>query len=76
VRLPLGAQVSLTDAGGAQRVYRVVAVRSYPKTALPARLFTAGAAARLVLITCGGTFDAAAHHYSDNVVVYAVPVNT
>jgi hypothetical protein len=74
VRLPLGARVSLTDAGGAQRVYRIVAVRSYPKSALPARLFTGATGARLVLITCGGAFDAAAHHYSDNVVVYAVPV--
>jgi hypothetical protein len=74
IRLPIGARVSLTDAAGAQRMYRVVAVRSYPKRALPARLFTGAATARLVLVTCGGTFDAAAHHYSDNIVVYAVPV--
>lgn len=73
IRLPLGARVALTDAAGAQRVYRVAAVRSYPKTALPARLFT-GVTARLVLVTCGGAFDAASHHYSDNVIVYAVPV--
>jgi Sortase domain len=75
IRLPIGARVSLTDAAGAQRMYRVVAVRSYPKRALPARLFTGATTARLVLVTCGGTFDAAAHHYSDNIVVYAVPVD-
>ena len=74
IRLPLGARVALTDAAGAQRVYRVAAVRSYPKAALPARLFTGATSARLVLVTCGGAFDAASHHYSDNVVVYAVPV--
>jgi len=27
----------------------------------------------LVLLTCGGAFDEATHHYADNVVVYAVP---
>lgn len=75
IRLPLGARVSLRDAAGAQRIYRVVAVRSYPKRSLPARLFTGGTAARLVLVTCGGTFDPVAHHYSDNIVVYAVPVD-
>jgi hypothetical protein len=75
IRLPLGARVSLTDAAGAQRIYRVVAVRSYPKRALPARLFTGAPTARLVLVTCGGTFDAAAHRYSDNIVVYGVPVD-
>ena len=49
-------------------------MRSYPKTALPARLFTGATSARLVLVTCGSAFDAASHHYSDNDVVYAVPV--
>ena len=28
---------------------------------------------RLVLITCGGPFDWATHHYYDNVLVYASP---
>jgi hypothetical protein len=27
-----------------------------------------------VLVTCGGTFDERRRHYSDNVVVYALPV--
>ena len=76
VRLPLGARVTVRDAAGAGRTYRVVAVRSYPKTALPASVFTGSGRARLVLVTCGGAFDAAAHHYSDNIVVYAVPVTS
>lgn len=76
VRLPLGAKVTLRDAAGAAHTYRVAAIRSYPKTALPASVFTGAGEARLVLVTCGGAFDAAAHHYSDNIVVYAVPVRS
>ncbi len=30
--------------------------------------------ARLLLVTCGGDFDQETRHYSDNVVVYAVPL--
>jgi hypothetical protein len=72
-RLPVGAGLTLIDAGGRAHPYTVAAVRSYPKTSLPAALFTASDTARLVLVTCGGAFDAARHHYSDNIVVYAVP---
>jgi hypothetical protein len=38
--------------------------------AVPAQLFT-GTGPRLVIITCGGPFDPATHHYADNVVMYA-----
>ena len=55
--------------------YRVIAVRSYAKSAgLPADLFVRTGPPRLVLITCGGTFDAASGNYEANVVAYAVPV--
>jgi hypothetical protein len=53
--------------------YRAVARRSYAKQRLPADLFRAGTAPRLVLITCGGTFSDGA--YSHNVVVYAEPIS-
>jgi Sortase domain len=72
VRQRVGAQLQLVDTGGGTTSYRVVAVRSYPKAALPAAIFAAAGPARLVLVTCGGTFDQESHHYSDNVVVYAV----
>jgi hypothetical protein len=29
---------------------------------------------RLVILTCGGPFDAATGHYLDNIVAYALPV--
>jgi hypothetical protein len=69
-----GAQLQLVDSGGSTTTYRVVAVRSYPKTALPATVFAGTGQPRLVLVTCGGTFDERRRHYSDNVVVYALPV--
>lgn len=40
---------------------------------LDADLFRADGPVRLVLITCGGTFEAAAGRYADNVVVVAHP---
>jgi hypothetical protein len=70
----VGAQVQLIDTAGSTLTYRIVAVRSYPKAALPAAVFAGTGRARLVLVTCGGTFNEESHHYSDNVVVYAVPV--
>jgi hypothetical protein len=33
-----------------------------------------GSEARLVIITCGGPFDYATHHYYDNVVAYGIPL--
>jgi hypothetical protein len=51
--------------------YKVVALRTYPKQALPRSLFDRTTAGRLVLITCGGPYD---HGYTRNVVAYAVPL--
>ncbi len=73
VRQRVGARLQLVDRAGTTITYRVVAVRSYPKTALPAAVFAGTGRPRLVLVTCGGTFDEERHHYSDNVVVYAEP---
>jgi hypothetical protein len=73
VQQPVGARLQLVDRAGATTTYQVVAVRSYPKTALPASVFAGTSRPRLVLVTCGGTFDEQRHHYSDNVVVYALP---
>jgi hypothetical protein len=76
VQHQVGAQLQLVDTAGGTTNYRVAAVRSYPKAALPASIFAGTGPARLVLVTCGGTFDKRSHHYSDNVVVYAVPVTS
>jgi hypothetical protein len=33
-------------------------------------------AARLVIVSCGGPFDATTGHYLDNIVAYAAPAGT
>jgi hypothetical protein len=70
----VGEPVLLYGADGREVRYRVVARRQYLKAALPRELFAVGGPPRLVLITCGGTFDRATRSYSDNVVVHAEPV--
>lgn len=71
--LAVGEPVRLRGADGRDVDYRVVARREYPKAALPPEVFARDGAPRLVLITCGGRFDAASRSYDDNVVVYAEP---
>ena len=70
----IGSQVVLSGPTGEQG-YVVTARRRYLKTDLPWReLFAQREAPSLVLVTCGGAFDAKTRHYTDNVVVFAVPV--
>jgi hypothetical protein len=69
----VGERVVLRGADGRSLTYRVTARRQVAKAALPADLFAAGGPPRLALVTCGGRFDAATRHYTDNVIVYAEP---
>lgn len=55
------------------RSFVIAALRSFVKADLPADLFATGGQPRLVIITCGGAFDAKTRHYADNVVAYAIP---
>jgi hypothetical protein len=72
-RVERGAQIELATAGGRSVAYRVTSVRSYPKRALPTGVFSRQGKPRLVLVTCGGTFDEATGHYPLVVVVTAAP---
>ena len=73
-RTPVGARVVLSGPGG-DATYVVQARRRFAKDDLPWReLFRQDVETRLLLVTCGGDFDRATRHYTDNVVVYAVPV--
>jgi Sortase domain len=68
-----GTTVTVVAAGQAYR-YRVFALRGYAKTALPVTaVFGQQVTARLVLISCGGAFDATTGHYEENIVAYAMP---
>ncbi|WP_186813480.1 class F sortase [Cellulomonas xylanilytica] len=73
IRAPMQTAITVQDAAGGLTRYALSERRSLPKSELPADLFTLGGAPRLVLITCGGTFDRATGHYSDNVVMIATP---
>jgi hypothetical protein len=67
-----GDVITLTTPDGVMR-YVVAARRTYEKADLPAETFARTGRPRLVVITCGGRFDRATHHYASNVVVYALP---
>jgi hypothetical protein len=62
-----------TDHGS--RRYVIAALRSYPKTDLPAEVFAPSRQPRLVIITCGGAFNHKTRQYADNIVAYAVPAS-
>ncbi|MBD8061089.1 class F sortase [Oceanitalea stevensii] len=69
-----GDVVSLEDSRGGAHEYRVVERSTTPQESLDPSLFTTDGAHRLVLVTCGGTYDAATGRYSENIVVVAEPV--
>lgn len=71
--LPANTSLTVVDSEGAMHRYRVLSRQQLVKADLPATLFARDGSPRLVLITCGGAFDRATHHYDDNVVVTAVP---
>jgi hypothetical protein len=71
-----GATVYLANRVGVVSVWSVVSLRAVSKKDLPQALFASGGARRLVLITCGGAFNAATHQYADNVLATAVPART
>ena len=54
--------------------YRVTSMRRMRKAALPTSIYTRTGSPKLVVVTCGGPFDARSGHYRDNIVVTAVPV--
>lgn len=67
-----GERVEVTLADGTQQAYEVQGVEQIPKGDLrDSGVFARTGAPRLTLITCGGSFDADARSYRDNIVVYA-----
>lgn len=67
-----GDTVDVTLASGVTAIFRVTGVRAYLKDEFPARMvYGAAHNAALRLITCGGTFDYATHHYLSSTVVFA-----
>lgn len=70
----VGAEIVVTLANGTALGYRVTEVRLIDKNLLPPdEVWNRHGPSRLVLITCGGRYDAARRGYDDNVVVFAEP---
>ena len=68
-----GDAVVVTLNDGTERVYRIDELAAYRKEALPEAVWARDGPERLVLITCGGRFDADRRSYDDNVVAWASP---
>lgn len=68
-----GDTVTVTSDDGKVREYRVTTMLRVVKAALPSSIFSRTGPRRLVLVTCGGPFDAKLGHYRDNIIVTAVP---
>jgi Sortase domain len=72
-RLRPGDRAYVRRTDGTVALFRVTAVRIYPKDRFPTTaVYGPAPGPELRLITCGGTFDPALHSYLSNVVVYAV----
>jgi hypothetical protein len=71
-QLQAGSKVFVRRADGTLAVFKVTAVRMYPKAQFPASaVYGAVPDAQLRLITCGGAFDPATGHYLSNVIAFA-----
>lgn len=73
--VPMGARIAVKDGDGDDHWYKIVARRTYQQNNLPPDLFNGSAKPRLALVTCTGSYDHAAHRYSQNLVLYGVPLD-
>jgi sortase (surface protein transpeptidase) len=70
--MQVGDEVTVLDEEGTETTWRVTGRRTYDKASLPVdELYRRDGQPRLLLITCGGDFDADARSYRSNVVVEA-----
>jgi len=70
-----GDDVFVKRADGTTAEFRVTSTQKYLKDQFPTQtVYGPTPDAELRLITCGGAFDPATHHYLSNIVVYATEV--
>lgn len=73
-RVDVGDEVRVTDVDGTATTWVVTGRQAIDKAELPVdEVFRRDGAPRLVLVTCGGDFDAGERSYRSNVVVTAEP---
>lgn len=68
-----GDYVTLADAAGKTKVYRVSSVTEYPADAATDQLFATSGPEQIVLITCDGEWVPKAHTFDKRLVVVAKP---
>jgi sortase (surface protein transpeptidase) len=67
-----GDRVEVVRAGGSRVAFTVQRVEQYPKRRFPtAEVYYPTLEPMLRLVTCGGAFESATRHYTDNVIVFA-----
>jgi hypothetical protein len=72
-----GDEVFVTLSDGQVAVFGVTGVRQYPKGRFPTlTVYGNTTYPALRLLTCGGQFDDATHHYLSNTVVFASLVSS
>ena len=77
VRLEPGDRAVITGPDSARATYVVRGAETFDKEALPAaELFSTGGPERLVLVSCGGTYDHDRGGWDSNVVAVLDPVPT
>lgn len=70
-----GDPITVTDQAGTVRNFEVVAREEWAKGEVPLdRLFDRSGASRLVLVTCGGSFNSSTLGYDDNIAITATPI--
>ncbi len=68
----VGDTIVVSDASGRALTYAVVNLEAYPTRNAPdANVFSSNGPSQLVLITCDGVWDPAAHSFNERLVVYA-----
>ncbi len=68
-------EIRVTDQNGSTRRFTVLSREEWSKGEVPLdRLFDRGGSPRLVLITCGGSFNSSTLGYDDNIAITAVPI--
>ena len=71
-----GSRYERPDESGVSREFTVLAREQWNKGEVPLdRLFDRSGAPRLVLITCGGSFNSSTLGYDDNIAITAVPIS-
>jgi hypothetical protein len=67
-----GDKIKILRKDSKTAIFKVGSIEEYPQDSFPTKkVYGPTKYPALRLITCGGTFNTATGHYSDNIVVYA-----